>query len=350
MKCRFFALAMAGLMALSTGLFAAGQQEGGSGEATLGTAIRTLQNPYQANYKVGGDLYAAEAGGLEHVVLTCEGSSEKQLNDIKALVAKTGGDMVLMVDPNEAPNVVPIGRAMEDAGVYWVSWWNKPEEVKVMDYPHWVAHISYDGLGGGEFTAQALVDAIGGEGKIIALQGMLANSVAQDRFQGLQNVLAKNPKVELVAYEAADWDRSIAYDKTMSMLVANPDIKGVWAANDNMALGALEALRSKGLAGKVLVTGLDGVEEIFTAIENGEAAATVYNDSKYQAGIAHALAMAAYKGDLDVKSLPAEKRQFFAEAVNVDASNVKEVVDVYVNGTPDYDFGDLFGSWARAMK
>lgn len=292
----------------------------------------------------------AEESGLSQVVLTCEGSSEKQLNDIKALVAKTGGNVVFMVDPNEAPNVIPIGRALDDAGVYWVSWWNKPEDVNVWDFDTWVSHIAFDGISAGEYTAQELIDSFGGKGKIIALQGMLANSIAQDRFVGLNNVLAANPGVELVAYESAEWDRSMAYEKTLSMLVANPDISGVWAANDNMALGALEALRSEGLAGKVLVTGIDGVSEIFEAIQNGEAAATVYNDSKYQAGIALAIAKAAMDGDIDVAALPKSKRQFFADALNVNLANVDEVVNVYVNGTPEYDFKDLFASWSRAME
>jgi ribose transport system substrate-binding protein len=117
-----------------------------------------------------------------------------------------------------------------------------------------------------------------------------------------------------------------------------------------MALGALEALRSEGLAGKVLVTGIDGVAEIFEAVQNGEAAATVYNDSKYQAGIALAIALAAKNGELDVASMPKERRQFFADALNVNKDNVDEVVNVYVNGTPEYDFEDLFASWSRAMK
>jgi len=345
MKKKVLAIAIVVLL-VAVGVFAAAEEEGA---VTLGTSIRTLTNPYQANYKVGGDMFAEEVG-LEHDVLTCEGSSEKQLNDIKALVAKTGGNVAFMVDPNEAPNVVPIGKALEDAGVYWVSWWNKPADVNVWDYDTWVSHIAFDGISAGEYTAEQLFESFGGEGKIIALQGMLANSIAQDRFVGLNNILAKYPGVEMVAYEAADWDRNIAYEKTKSMLVANPDIKGVWAANDNMALGALEALRSEGLAGTVLVTGIDGVSEIFEAIQNGEAAATVYNDSKYQAGIALAIALAAKNGELDVAAMPKSQRQFFADALNVNAANVDEVVNVYVNGTPEYNFTDLFASWSRAME
>lgn len=320
-----------------------------AGETTLGVGIRTLTNPYQANYKVGADLFAAYAK-LPAVILTCEGSSEKQVNDIKSLVARTGGNVVFMIDPNEATDVVPIAMALEEAGVFYATWWNKPPEIKVWEYPHWVSHIAYDGISAGVYTAKELFKTFGNKGKIIALQGMLANSIAQDRFAGLQQALKETPGVELVAYEAADWDRTKAYEKTKNMLVANPDIKGVWAANDNMALGALEALRERGLAGKVLVSGVDGVDEIFEALKKGEAAATVYNDSKYQSGISLAQALAAKNGKINVAELPKEKRQFFASAVNVNKDNVKEVEEKFVKGAPKYDYEDYFGAWVRAME
>lgn len=313
-------------------------------DTTLGIGIRTLTNPYQANYKVGADMYG-EIKGLPVVPLTCEGSSEKQLNDVRALVARTNGNVVFMIDPNESPNVIPLARELEAAKVYWVSWWNKPDDIKVWDYDYWVSHISFDGISAGEYTAEKLFESFGYDGKIVALQGLLSNSIAQDRFDGLHNVLKKYPNVELVAYEAADWDRTMAYEKTRNLLVAHPDIKGIWAANDNMALGALEAIRAVGKAGQILVTGVDGTDEIYEAIKKGEAAATVYNDSVYQSGIGLAIALAAKEGEIKVKDLPREHRQYFAEATNVDLSNVDEIIA----GSATYDFEDLFGAFTRPM-
>ncbi|MDR1612038.1 MAG: sugar ABC transporter substrate-binding protein [Planctomycetota bacterium] len=320
-------------------------------DTTLGVAIRTLTNPYQANYKVGGELFAKEAGA-PLVVLTCEGSSEKQVNDVIALVARTQGNVVFMIDPNEATDIVPIARALEREGVYYATWWNKPEEMKVWDYPHWVTHMSFDGISAGKFTAEALFKTFKtpGKGKIVALQGMLANTTAQERFVGLNQAIAANPGVELLTHESADWDRTRAYEKTKSMLVAYPDIDGIWCANDNMALGALEALRERGLAGKVLVTGVDGTDELLEAIKKGEGAATVYNDSKYQAGISLAQCLAVKQGKLKVADIPKEKRQFFAQAVNVDQGNVADIIKNYVQGTTDYNFADLFGGFVRAME
>ena len=329
-------------------LVGAGAAFGQAQGVFMGTAIRSLENPYHAVWARGGQAFADSVGGV-HVIQTCEGSSEKQLNDIKALVAKAGKDVVFCIDPNESPNIIPIAKALEAAGVYYVSWWNKPENVKAWDYPHWVAHVAFDGISAGEFAANALFKKMGGQGKVVAIKGMLANSIAIDRYKGLENILAKNPGIKLVASDTAEWDRTKAFEKMKSFLVANPDVGGVWAANDNMALGALEALRAAGLAGKVLVTGCDGISEMLDAIAAGEAAATVLNDSFWQGGMGLALALAAKTGKIDLKKTPKEKRQYFARAVEVSQDNVKEVIATYVKGTPKYDWNDLYAFYVRAM-
>jgi ribose transport system substrate-binding protein len=328
---------------------AAGAALGQSKTTFMGTSIRSLENPYHGKWARGGQAAADALGGV-HVIQTCEGSSEKQLNDIKALIAKAGKDAVFCIDPNESPNVIPIAKALEAAGVYYVTWWNKPDGIKAWDYPHWVAHIAFDGISAGEFTAEALFKKMGGKGKIVALKGMLANSIAIDRYKGLESTLARYPDIKLVAVDTAEWDRAKAFEKTKSFLVANPDIGGVWAANDNMALGALEALRANGLAGKVMVTGVDGIDEMLAAVEKGEAAATVLNDSFWQGGIGLALANAARTGKIDMKTTPREKRQYFAKAIMVDQANVKDVIAQYVKGTPKYDWNDLYANYARPMQ
>jgi ribose transport system substrate-binding protein len=113
-----------------------------------------------------------------------------------------------------------------------------------------------------------------------------------------------------------------------------------------MALGALEALRANGLAGKVMVTGVDGIPEMLAAVEKGEAAATVLNDSFWQGGIGLSLAYAAKTGKIDLKNTPKDKRQYFAKAIEVDQSNVKEILN---RGTPKYDWSDYYANYVRPM-
>lgn len=319
----------------------------------LATSIRSLSNPYHAQWAKGAELFAKSLGWEKYnVVLLSEGNSEKQINDIRALVARTGGNVVFSIDPNEAPDVVPIANVLERAGVYFVTYWNKPADIKVTDYPHWVAHITFDGVASGYNTAVELFKSFKtpGKGKILALQGMLANSSAIDRFQGLQKALKEYPGVKLIDAQAGDWQRAKAYNIVSSWLVAHPDVEGIWAANDDMAMGALEALRARGLIGKVKVTGVDAIPEMIDAIARGEAVATVASDAMWQGGMGLSLALAAKQGKLDVKSLPESKREWVAKSLLITRDNIQSYIDNYVKGTPEYDWNDYFGRWVRGIR
>ncbi len=320
-------------------------------KVTLVVSIRGLDNPYHANYAEGAKALG-EILGLPVDVLSTEADSQKGIADIKAEVARTGANMVLNLDPNQAPDVVPIAKILEDAGVYWVNWWNKPDDINVKDYKYWIAHITFDSVGTGYFNAKELFKTFKtpNKGKIIALQGLLANTPAIERFQGLQKALAENPEVELVQWEGADWDRTKGYNATKAMLVAHPDIDGVWSANDEMAMGAIQALKEAGLAGKVLVNGTDGIPEIFDAIKEGLACSTVLQDAKYQAQLGLSMALAAKEGKLDVAALPAKYRSFKIPGVEVTRENVDQVVKEFLESTPTYDLTDFFARFVEEAK
>jgi len=331
---------------LSVGLFASGEGETAKGPTTLVVCIRGLDNPYHANYAVG----ARELGkklGLPVDVLTSEANSQKQFADLRAEIAKTGGNMVASVDPNEAPDVVPIAKMLEEAGVYWVNWWNKPPDVKVTDYPHWVSHVAFDAVGQGYYNAKELFKTFKtpNQGKIIAIQGMLANNAAIGRFQGLQDALKENPGVTLLQWESAEWDTTKAYNITKALLAAYPDVDGVWCANDNMGMGSIQALKEAGLAGKVLVTGTDGNPEAFDAIKAGYMTSTEFQDSRYQAQLGLSMCLDAKEGKLDVANLPTKHRSWLIPGVKVNRENVDEFVREYIDKMPEYDLSDFFANW-----
>jgi ribose transport system substrate-binding protein len=345
MKRRVLVLGIVLLAGLGSSLLFA---EGG--KTTLAVVLRSLSNPYQIKYKVGAETLGAKLG-LPVDILVSNGDSQTELSGIRAEVARTNGNVVFYIDPNQETDDVAIARILEAAKVYFVTWWNKPDAVKVWDYKYWVAHISFDGLNAGNFMATELFKTFPtpNQGKIIALQGLLANTPAQERFQGLQEALKANPGVQLVQWQAADWDRTKAYNDTKAMLVAHPDINGVWCANDDMAMGAAQALKEAGLAGKVKVVGADGIPEMFDAIQSGVAAATVMNDGKYQAELGLAMSLAAKEGKLNVAALPHKYRQFEVPAVNVNSQNVAQIIHDYIDNTPDYNLTDFFAQWTKAI-
>ncbi len=318
---------------------------GGAKPFYLGTVIRTLSNEYHSAWYRGGQLFAESIGqGKNHRGLHCEGDSEKQLTLMKALIAEGGQNVVFNIDPNQSPDAKPIADLCAENKVYFLTQWNKPDDLHPWDYnPYWVAHMGVDGVPSGKYVAQELFKAMGGSGKIVALQGLLANVPAIQRFEGLKQALAENPNIELLEDQTAEWDRTKAVAVTEAFLAKYPDLNGIWAANDNMGLGALEALRTAGLAGKIPVVGIDGTSEAINACISGEFAATVNNDPMWQGGMGLSIPYAAATGVFDPSKEPNTHREFYFEPVYVNTANAQEIKTKYIDGTPSYDWKDYWG-------
>lgn len=312
----------------------------------VAVGIRTLTNPYLITISDGMDMFCAYLDSIgqkyEKQVLACEGSNDKQVDDIKAFLAKANGNAILYVDPNESAIAPAIADACEAAGAYMVTAWNKPDDVGPADYTTWVSHHSPDNVVSGYVTAKALFDSFGGKGKVLAVQGMLGNTAASDRDVGFAKALAEYPGVELLDQQTANWDTKEALNLCETWLNKFPDVNGIWCANDNMATGALQALDAKGLKGKVGVTGIDGNGDIIDAILAGSAVATVSSNGFLQGGYSLAISYAAWTGLLDVGSLPANRREFFTEGKLVTADNVAEYKKDFIDGKPTYDFSDIW--------
>lgn len=317
----------------------------------LGTSIRSLQNPYHATWAKGAEAYAVSKGWKDHnVIQTCEGSSEKQLNDIKALVARSQGNVVFSIDPNQSADALAIANELEKDHVYFVTYWNKPGDLNVKDYKYWVSHITFDDNGIGYETGKALFKSIGGKGKVFGIQGLLGNAAAQGRWDGFQKALKENSNITLVGWQAGDWEKTKSYNAVSNALVADPDIKAIWCADDTMAIGALEALRSRNLNGKIMVSGVAGTQEVVMAIKKGEAAATAGIDAFWQGGMGLSLAIAAKTGKIDPSQLPDNKREWMAGAVMVTADNVDSYIKNYIQGSPKIDWNDLWGRWVKGTN
>jgi ribose transport system substrate-binding protein len=113
-----------------------------------------------------------------------------------------------------------------------------------------------------------------------------------------------------------------------------------------MGMGAIQALKEAGLAGKVLTTGTDGNPEAFDAIKAGYMTSTEFQDSRYQAQLGLTMALAAKQGKLDVAKLPAKYRSWLIPGVQVNRANVVKFVDEVVKKMPTYDLTDFFAKWA----
>ncbi|KRB76186.1 LacI family transcriptional regulator [Nocardioides sp. Root190] len=293
-------------------------------DITLVGQVRNESNPYEAAWLDGGDAFA-ESVDLEQERLTYDGDSTKQQEQIRQLLAGDTECLVMNVLPNGDADTTPIVKGADQAGAYLVTQWNKPADLDPGEYDRWVSHLTYNGEESGQQIGDALAEAMGGEGGIIALQGVLDTAAAKDRFAGLEASLAKNSGMTLLDDQTANFSRAEALEVTKTLLAKHGEkVKGIWAANDDMALGALEALKQAGRDGDVAVVGIDAVPDALTAIQDGSMTATVSSDGPWQGGIGLAIGYCAAIGEIDVDKLPEDNRAFFAEQFLITDDNVAD--------------------------
>lgn len=169
----------------------------------------------------------------------------------------------------------------------------------------------------GQLAAKYINEAIGGEGKVAIIQGLPKASPAITRTEGFKKWFEENnPKVEVVAIQNADWDRMKAKDVTDIWLKQYPELKGIYANNDTMAMGAIEAVRAVDKIGKIVIVGTDGTSEAKESIKNGELTATVDSFPYYMAQISTEMLIRKLMGQ-DVPKV------IYSPQVVVDSSNVK---------------------------
>jgi ribose transport system substrate-binding protein len=320
----------------------------------IGVAMHTLSNPYQVQLKEGAEMFlkSLPEGSAELQVMVCEGNDEKEISNIKSLVARGGKDTILFIDPNQAPNAAVVADICEEAGVYWTSCWSTAEGVYPGQYPHYAMFQSPDDSKSGYDIAIQLFNSFKtpGKGKILAIQGELANSAAINRFKGLQKALVENPGIELLDDQSGAWNPQKALTITESWLSKYKDIDGIWVANDGMALAVIQALKAKGLNGKVKVVGIDAIDDALTAIKDGDLVATVASNGWLQAGYGLAYAYAAYTGKIDPKTMGPEKNMIHTEGKLLTNANLADYENEFIKNKPVYDYNDLEGIILRPMN
>ncbi|MDR1612686.1 MAG: sugar ABC transporter substrate-binding protein [Planctomycetota bacterium] len=335
--------------------FAATMLTAAAGEKlTIAVSIRSMSSEYHMQYVAGAEAFlkTLPPGTAEIQVLPCESNDDKQINDIKALLASRGKNVILFVDPNNAPNVTAIAEACEDAEVYWVNAWNTPEGITPFLYEYWVHHQSCDGVRQGYDIAVNLFNSFKtpGKGKILVMEGMLANTANADRMKGLRQALAEYPGIEVLDDQAGDWDTKKALNITETWLARYNDIDGIWCASDGMALGIIQALKAKGLNGKVKATGVDGVMDAIDAVGAGDLVCTIANNGWMQGGYGVAYAYAAYTGKISTKTMPARERMFYTNGFLVNAETLPRYRKEFIENVPVYDYNNLEFPIARAME
>jgi inositol transport system substrate-binding protein len=222
----------------------------------------------------------AEAGRLGVSVSVEDGQSNsaKQTADIEAAI--TGGAQGIILAPNDVNALTPGVEAVIKAGIPIVTLDRRVDNTSVK-----VPHVGADNVAGGRIMAQWVIDSFPNGARVLLITGQLGSSPSIDRTRGIKEALAAaGAKYQVVAEQSATWKREQGLTVTQNVLTSlgGQSLQAVVAESDEMALGALEALRSSGVTG-VKVIGFDATPEALKLVRSGEMAATVEQSPMNQA-------------------------------------------------------------------
>ncbi|MER6281978.1 substrate-binding domain-containing protein [Streptomyces sp900105245] len=261
---------------------------GGSASTTpkMGLSLSTLNNPFFVQIRTGAQAEAKKLG-VDLTVTDAQNDASQQANQLQNFTtAGQGAIIVNPVDSDAASNSV---KAADKARIPVIAVDRGVNKASVD------ALVASDNVAGGELAAKTLAEKLGGKGRIVVLQGQAGTSAARERAAGFARGLKAYPGIQVVAQQPADFDRTKGLDVMSNLLQAHPDVQGVIAANDEMALGAIKALGSK--AGRsVQVVGFDGTPDGLKAVKDGTLYASVAQQPTQLGRIAVDNALRAVQG------------------------------------------------------
>ncbi len=230
---------------------------------TLAMVVSTLNNPFFVTMKEGAEA-KAKTLGYKLIVLDSQNDPSKELANIEDLTVR--GVKAILINPTDSDAVSNAIRMANRSGIPVLTLDRGASRGKV------VSHIASDNVAGGEMAGQYISDTIGANANVIQLEGIAGTSAARERGQGFMQAVDKN-KMNLLASQPADFDRTKGLNVMENMLAANPNVQAVFAQNDEMALGALRAVQASGK--DVLIVGFDGTEDGIAAVNRGILGATI---------------------------------------------------------------------------
>lgn len=263
------------------------------GSGAIGFSVSTLNNPFFVSLSEGAKK-AADAKDVKLVTVDAGDDAAKQTSDIEDLISRNVS--VLIVNPVDSDAVAPAVQNAVSKGIKVIS---VDRVVNGVDVD---CQIASDNVAGAQMATEYLEELIGKDAKVAEIQGVTGASATIDRGAGFHNVADKD--FEVVASQSANFNRAEGMTVMENILQSDPSIKGVFAHNDEMALGAVEAVSASGK--DIKVVGFDATDDAVAAVKAGKMAATVAQKPDKMGETAVEAAVKLIAGENVEKSIPVE--------------------------------------------
>ncbi|HEY3284193.1 MAG TPA: substrate-binding domain-containing protein [Armatimonadota bacterium] len=264
--------------------------------------IKTLNNPFFTPMREAAQKTAEQQGvQLQVEAPPNETDYEQQHNLIQNVIAQKAS--AILIAPADSVGVVPVLVSAQKAGIPVINIDNRVDAKTAQAAGLKLAgYVGADNREGGRLAGETLVKLLGGKGQVAILEGIPGADNAEMRKAGAQDAFKAAPGIKVVDSKTAHWQTAEAETVFADMLQANPSIQGVFAANDMMALGAIQAIAAAGKTGKVRVVGYDNLKEAQDAIREGKMDATIEQHPDLMGKEGVALAKAILDGKRPTKT------------------------------------------------
>jgi len=303
-------LALVGAILLSVSLLAASTPVRAEDKITIGVSLPQDDNPFYIGMLKGIRARADELGWDVATVSSNE-DKLKQINGVQDLVAK--GVKGILISPIDAVGVNAAYDAAAAAKIPIVSL------ARGSTSPNQTIHVAMDEVQVGRDIAEWTAKKLGGKGKVAMLLGPSGAPTFRNLAQGYTEVMAKYPDIQIVFKTDGPLTRERGLKNAEDALVANPDLKVIYAANDDLALGAMQAVLAANRGGQTIVTGMNGVPPALRAVKEGNIAMTIELNPVLWGQLGVDVLATFLKGE------KVEPRVFIKHVV-IDGSNVDEVL------------------------
>ena len=261
-------------------------------EQSMALVVSTLNNPFFVTLKDGAEAKAKELG-YQMVVLDSQNDPAKELANVEDLTVRKVS--AILVNPTDS---AAVGNAIMLANKAGIPVLTLDRGANVGEVK---AHIASDNVAGGKMAGDFIASKLGKNIDVIQLEGIAGTSAARDRGEGFAQAVKANG-FKVLASQPADFDRTKGLNVMENLLAAHPDVKAVFAQNDEMALGALRATQAAGK--QVLIVGFDGTDDGKAAVKSGKLGATVAQQPALIGAIGMETADKVLKGEAVEKYIP----------------------------------------------
>jgi len=285
-----------GLIALATlaGCNQTSEKESGEKKMVIGVTMLSMQNEFIVNVSDEMEKKAQELG-IELITVDAERSALKQIEQVESFIAQKVDAIVM--NPCEVEASSP---AVTKALAAKIPIINVNSETSTKPS----AFVGSDDVESGRIAMKFIAEKLGGKGNVVMMHGYMGQAAQIKREQGAREILKQYPDLKLIAHQTGEWDRA----KSMSLMENwiqsyGKDINAVFAQNDEMGMGAVNALTAAGMKDKVIVVSIDAIPDALQAVKKGTLDATVFQNAQQQGAKAIETAVKLYKGEVVEKEV-----------------------------------------------